>query len=224
MKPSSSSLTTSRSDTVVQAHEGLGDDLGQARVHREALARPVRRRAEAAHLAGDGVAGVFLPLPDFFEELLAAEVMARNALSIELAFDDDLRRNPGVVGAGLPQRVVAAHAVVARQRIHDRLIEAVPHVQRAGHVRRRQQDAESVGFVRVEAGGEIALGLPVGVPATFDVGRLKALGEFHRIGCATVAEIVFVRKRAIIPDGVHRSRDWRSLLFGKLSASCWRGR
>jgi hypothetical protein len=66
---------------------------------------------------------------------------------IELALDDDLGGDAGVVGARLPQRVVAAHAVVARQRVHERLVEAVAHVQRAGDVRRRQQDAEAVGLL-----------------------------------------------------------------------------
>ena len=36
----------------------------------------------------------------------------------ELALDHDLRGDAGVVGAHLPQRVEAAHAVVADQRIH----------------------------------------------------------------------------------------------------------
>mgnify|MGYP000429218295 CR=1 FL=1 len=31
-----------------------------------------------------------------------------------------------------------------------------------------------------------------------------------------------MRKRAIIPDGVHRSCDWSDLRAGKLSASRWR--
>jgi hypothetical protein len=96
------------------------------------------------------------------------------------AFDDDLGGDAGVVGARLPQRVVAAHAVVARQRIHDRLVEAVAHVQGAGDVRRRQQDAEIVGPGGVESGGEIAARLPDRVPAPLDVGRFEALGEFHR--------------------------------------------
>jgi hypothetical protein len=68
--------------------------------------------------------------------------VAGNALGVELAFDDDLRGDAGVVGARLPQRVPAAHAVVAGERVHDRLVEAVAHVQRAGDVGRRQQDAE----------------------------------------------------------------------------------
>jgi poly(A) polymerase len=123
---------------------------------------------------------ILLPLPDFFEELLATQVVARDALAVELAFHHDLRRDAGVVGARLPQRVVAAHAVVARQRIHDRLVEAVAHVQRAGDIRRRQQDAEIVGFGGVEPGGEIAARLPDRVPAPLDFGGFEALGEFHK--------------------------------------------
>ena len=166
---------------VVEAHEGLGDGLRQALVHREALALPVRAGAEAPHLAGDGAAGVFLPLPHLFQELLAAEVVAADALRVQLAFDDDLGGDAGVVGARLPQRVVAAHAVVARERVHERLVEAVPHVQRAGDVGRRQQDAEGGGVRRVEPGVEVAAGFPFRVPATFDVGGLEALGQFHGV-------------------------------------------
>ena len=68
--------------------------------------------------------------------------MARNALRIELAFDDDLCRDSGVVGARLPQGVLTLHAVIAGQRVHQRLVEAMPHVQRAGDVGRGEQDTE----------------------------------------------------------------------------------
>ncbi len=131
---------------VVQAHEGFGDGLGQTFVHREAFARPVRRGAETAHLARDGVAGVLLPLPDFFDEFFAAEIVARNALRVELALHDDLCRDAGVVGARLPQRIITFHAVIAGQRIHQGLVETMSHVQRAGDVGWRQQDTECFGF------------------------------------------------------------------------------
>ena len=61
---------------------------------------------------------------------------------LQLPFDDDLRGDAGMVGARQPQRVEALHAVVARQRVHDRLVERMAHVQRAGDVGRRQLDAE----------------------------------------------------------------------------------
>ena len=62
--------------------------------------------------------------------------------ALQLVLDDDLRRDAGVIGADLPQRVVAAHAVIADQHVHQRLLERVSHVQRAGDVRRRQLNAE----------------------------------------------------------------------------------
>ncbi len=148
-------------------------------IHREALARPVGRGAEAAHLLGDGVAGIFLPLPHFFDEFFAAQIVARDALRVELALHHDLRGDARMIGARLPQRVVAAHAVIARQRVHQRLVETVPHVQRAGDVGRRQLDAEVFFFRCVESGLEIAGLLPLGIPARFDVFRFKTFGEFH---------------------------------------------
>ena len=82
-------------------------------------------------------------------------------------------------GAHLPQHVEAAHAVITDQRIHQGVLEGVAHVQGAGDVGWGQQDAEGVRFFGIEAGAEIASGFPFGVPATFDVSRFKALGEFH---------------------------------------------
>ena len=77
---------------------------------------------------------------------VAAEAVARQAFAREVARDHHLRRDAGVVGAHLPQRVEAAHAVVADQRVLQRVLERVAHVQRAGDVRRRQQDR--VGLAR----------------------------------------------------------------------------
>jgi hypothetical protein len=173
---------------AVEPHEHFGDGLRQALVHGEALAAPVGAGAEAAHLAGDGGAGVFLPLPDFFEEFLAAEVVARDALRVELAFHHDLRRDAGVVGARLPQRVVARHAVVAGERVHQGVLEGVAHVQRAGDVGRRQHDAVGGGRrgtihygLKPIAGLEVAGAFPLGVPAFFDVSRFEGFGEFHGV-------------------------------------------
>ena len=72
-----------------------------------------------------------------------------------------------------------AHAVVARERIHQRLVETVPHVQRAGDVGRRQLDAEILFLGGVESGLEVAGVLPGGIPAGFDVFRVKTFCEFH---------------------------------------------
>ncbi len=122
---------------AIQAHEDFGDGFGQPGVHGEAFAAPVGAGAEPAHLVGDGGTGLILPLPDLVEEFFAPQFVTRNALGVELAFHHDLGGDARVVGAGLPQRVVARHAVVAGERVHQRVLEGVAHVQRAGDVRRR---------------------------------------------------------------------------------------
>ncbi|MDQ1094644.1 hypothetical protein QE400_004057 [Xanthomonas sacchari] len=126
---------------LVPAHERLDYRRRRLRVHGEGAARPVGRGAEAAHLPLDGVAGMLLPLPDLGDEAVAAQRIAGLALAFQgqVARHHHLGGDAGMVAADLPQRVEAAHAVVAHQRIHQRLLEGVAHVQRAGHVRRRQQ-------------------------------------------------------------------------------------
>ncbi len=114
------------------AHRG-----GEARVHRKALAPPVGRGAEPAQLAGDRAAGLLLPLPDAGDEFLAAEIALCHARLGELAGDHDLRGDAGMVGAGLPQHVAAAHALIADQQVLQREGQRVAHMQAARHVGRR---------------------------------------------------------------------------------------
>ena len=163
----------------VQAHEGFDDDLRQIVVHREILAAPIDRCAEPAHLLQDGGSRDVLPLPHFLDELLASDRAPLEALGGKLAFDDDLRRNASVVGAGQPQRVEPQHAVIPRQRVHDGLVERVTHVQDAGAIRRRQLDRERwLGWIGARA--EVAARFPYGRPARLDCGRVKAFRQLAR--------------------------------------------
>ena len=170
----------------VQAHEGLGDHLGELVVHGEVLMVPAHAVAHAAHLLRDGGAGLLLPLPHTRDEILAAQVVAALALVLQLALHHDLRGDAGMVGAGHPQRVEAAHAVVARQRVHDGLVERMAHVQRARHVGRRQLDAEA-GLGRIQRGLIDAALLPQRPPVGLDRGGFEGLGEFghgRKVRCA----------------------------------------
>ena len=58
------------------------------------------------------------------------------------------------------------------------------HVQRAGDVGRRQQDAEVLvrRLAAVYAGSEVISGFPLGVPAAFNIGWFESFGEFHVLG------------------------------------------
>ena len=123
-----------------------------------------------------------LPVPDALDEVIAPEVVARFALGFELALDDHLGGDAGMVGARLPQRVVALHAVIAGERVHERVLERMPHVQAAGDVRRRDHDAVR----RALAGrAEVPAAFPGFVPARLDGVRVVGLAQ-ARVGGGTV--------------------------------------
>ena len=113
---------------------------GQAFVHGEPVAAPVDTVAEAAHLGTDGAAGLVLPVPDLGDELLAAEVFLGPSGGGELAFDQRLGGDAGVIHAGQPQHLEALHALTPGQSVHQGVIESVTHVQAAGDVGRRKHD------------------------------------------------------------------------------------
>ena len=157
---------------LVQAHEHVPHRRRQSLVHGEPLARPVHRRAHPPQLPGNRPAGFGFPGPHPVDERLAAQIVSGLALGEQLPFHHHLRGDPRVVGARLPQGVMALHPVVAGQRVHDGVLEGVTHVQGAGDVRRRNHDA--VGRAPA-AGRETALFLPEGVPAGFDGLRFVSL-------------------------------------------------
>lgn len=171
----------------IQLHEGVRDHLGQVVVHREVLAAPVDRVAHAAHLLGDGAARLFLPLPHARHEVLAAQVVAADLLLLQLALHHDLGGDARVVGARHPQRVGALHAVVAREAVHDRLVERMAHVQRARDVGRRQLDRERLGaFLGLLRAAEARLGvaalLPFRAPVRLDGGGFERFGQALEAG------------------------------------------
>ena len=188
----------------IQAYEHVAHGGRHFVVHREVFARPVDRRAEAAHLIRDGRAGLLLPFPDAFDEFFAAEVMARDALGVQLAFDDDLRGDTGVVGARHPQGVFAEHAVIAGEAVHDRLVEGVAHVQGARDVRRRQLDRE-VFLVLVEGRRCVGALFPFGAPVGFDGVGLEAFGKRGGrslfVVCWGAMECLIIRGGAVASGG-----------------------
>jgi hypothetical protein len=94
----------------------------------------------------------------------------------QLALHHHLRGDAGVVGAGLPQRVEAAHPVPADQDVLQRVVEGVAHVQRAGHVGRRDHDRErSRPGLGIGAGLEGARLFPGGIEAGLGLGGVEGL-------------------------------------------------
>ena len=159
---------------AVQLDEHLHDRARQALVHREAFARPVAGSAEPLQLIDDDAAALRLPLPDTFEEFGAAHVAPARLLPFhQLPLDHHLGRDAGMVGAGLPQHVAAAHALEAAENVLQRVVQRVAHMQRARHVRRRDHDGERRGVFSFRAAGlERAALLPDPGHAAFDIGGL----------------------------------------------------
>ena len=79
------------------------------------------------------------------DEGFAPEVVLGLALLRELPLDHVLGGDARVVGARHPERVAAVHALVADQDVLERVVERVAQVERAGDVRRRDDD-RSTGF------------------------------------------------------------------------------
>ena len=128
---------------AVELDEHLAHGRAQSLVHGEAFARPVAGGAEPLQLVDDRAARLRLPRPDPFEKFRAAQGATIGLLAFrELALDDHLRRDAGMVGARLPQHVLAAHALEAGENVLQRIVERMAHVQVAGDVRRRDDDRE----------------------------------------------------------------------------------
>ena len=149
----------------MQGDEHAGDGARIAFVHRETLVCVVERAAEPAELLEDRSTRLCAPFPDAADERLTAEVEARQALVAQLLLDDVLGRDPRMIGAADPERLTTAHALVADQRVLDREVERVAHVQRPGDVRWRHGD--HVGLARVVGRDRERAGL---VPASRDRG------------------------------------------------------
>ena len=176
--PADQALAAVNQALLVQLHKGFGHHFGQLVVHGEVLARPVHAVAHAAHLLRDGVARLFFPFPHFGHKVFArfgrrwAHVVSADALALQLALHHNLRGNAGVVGAGNPCGVETHHAVIAREAVHDGLVERMAHVQGACHIGGWQLDGEigRVSFGRLAApmtGNAITAFFPFGAPVGF---------------------------------------------------------
>jgi hypothetical protein len=175
------------------------DGAGEPLVHGEALAVPVDRVAQPAHLAEDRAAGFGLPLPDPLDERLAAQVVAGQPLRAQAPLDDVLGGDPGVVHAGQPERLVPLHPAPAHQRVLDRVVERVADVQRARDVGRGQDDGER-GPVGGGVGAEVAGRDPLLVPAVLDLARLVLAGQLDGGGNIVQRHAASLRVRRSVPS------------------------
>ena len=74
---------------------------------------------------------------------------SRFSSSLQAAFDDGLRGDAGVVGAGHPEGVVTLHPFEADDDVLQRVVEGVAEMQGAGDVRGRDDDGEGCFISRM---------------------------------------------------------------------------
>ena len=153
---------------LVEAAEDFAHGLAQPLVHRKAFALPVAGGPQLLELVGDGRAILPLPLPDAFNKLFAAQVVAALALLAQGALHHILGGNARVVGSRNPHGVLALHAGNADEHILDIVVERVAHVQDARHIRRGNHDAERLAAI-LRLGVEAAIGHPLPVPLLLDL-------------------------------------------------------
>ena len=201
---------------VVEVDEEAHDGAHVVVVHREPLAPVVQRRADAPELEHDLAAVLAQPLPDALLERVAAEVLPRLSLGREVLLDGVLRRDAGVVEAGLEERVVALHPPRPDDRVGERELQRVAEVQVAGDVRRRVRDREALAR-RVGVGVVVAFLFPRALPALLDA--LGLVQRFHLARDPSLASEApqgtgeITQRLWLHPSGQSRSpacrEDWR---------------
>ena len=131
----------------VEAHKHLADGPREPFIQREPRPLPVARVADRPLLIEDLISVLVHPRPHALHEPLAPEVPAGQSFFGQLTLHDVLGRDARVVHPRHPDGVVALHSSPADKHILDGVVQGVPHVQDAGHVRRR--DGDDVGPLHV---------------------------------------------------------------------------
>ena len=130
----------------------------------------------------DDAAGLADVVPDPFQELLAAQIVAADALGGELPLNRPLGGDAGVVGAGQSECWNTAHPAPAYQGVFDGFFQGVAQVQFPGDVGRGHDDYIGL-FALFDLGVEVAFGLPVLVDALFNVGGIICAGHLGGSHC-----------------------------------------
>ena len=162
---------------VVQIDKSGAHRLGRARVQGEPQASPVAGRSQPLVLFVNGVAVAGHPLPDAFLELFAAQLLAVGSFLGQQAFHHPLGSDAGVVFAGEPHGIVAAHAPPAGQGVLDGGGQGVAQVQFAGDVGRRHDNDKGLAAFP-DGRREVAGILPALVDALLHGGGFVGPGNF----------------------------------------------
>ncbi|CAI8417385.1 MAG: Uncharacterised protein [Cyanobium sp. ARS6] len=162
---------------LVQADEGLLHRFAQPLIQGEALSPPIHRVTQAPQLANDASTAFSLPLPGPLQKRLSAKVVAGFVLLLQLLLEDRLHSNGRVIRTGQAEHVFSSQALVANDRVDERRVEGMTHVQAAGDIRWRDHHRKRIAR-RLRIGVERPLVLPGLLPTSFRTNRVIGLGQF----------------------------------------------
>ena len=147
-------------------------------VHRKALAGPVTGATKLLELVDDDAAVLFLPLPDAFEKLIAAEIVAGLFFLLpQFALHHGLRGDASVIRAWKPENLMPCLACPAGEDVLKRVVEHMSECENAGHIR-RGDDNRVGGFWRSRVCGKETVFDPPGIPFIFDGLRFVGFVQF----------------------------------------------
>src|SRR6185436_11318392 len=127
------------------------------------------------------------PLPNTLEESLAPDRAAvRLVLFHQQAFDHHLRGNARMIRARLPQYIAPSHALKSAENVLNGIVERMPHVERACHIGRRNDDSKRLRFGST-ARLEKAAGFPLLIEAGFNFRWGKGLLKHKRESLVAVS-------------------------------------
>ena len=140
--PVDDAVATIDQTVVVQSHEHLAHRARQLRAERIRCPLPVGTRSDLSQLIEDLSARQLGEGAHALHEGFAADVEPCVTLGCDLFLHHVLRGDSGVVSAGHPERFVAGHAAPADEDVLHGVVQAMPHMQHRGDVRRRNDDGE----------------------------------------------------------------------------------
>ena len=174
---------------VVQTDEHLSNRSRQPLVEGEPGPVPVARAAHRLQLLDDCRTVLVNPAPDPLDETFPAQVVACQPLPGHVPLDHVLRGNACVIGAGNPHGTPTPHSVESDENILNRVVQAVPHVQRGGNVGGRYgYDVRVPGFFRLYV--EASPFDPASIDGSLDPRGIKTGGQF--VSCGFVAHYVVI--------------------------------
>ena len=162
----------------IEVDKHFADGAGAALVKGEALTRPIAGSPQFFELPRDARLVFILPLPNAFEEFLASEVVARQALFLaQTLLDLDLRGDAGVIRSGDPKGIVPLHTLVANQNVLQGFVKRVTHVELPRDVRWRN-DHRKMRRVVLRVGRKVAFLAPIGVDAVLELRGVIGFRQF----------------------------------------------